>query len=300
MRQQYDSCRICPKECGVNRNLQRTGHCKSGARIKAARAALHFWEEPCISGDSGSGTVFFSGCNLHCIFCQNRPISDASIGAEISEQRLSEIFLELQLKGAENINLVTPGHYIVSIIPAIKKARKAGLNIPVVYNTGAYEKTDAIQLLDGYVDVYLPDLKYMDSNLSGKYSGAPDYFHFAKRAIHEMVKQVGRPKFDKQGRIIKGVIVRHLMLPGCLKDSKNIIRYLHEAYKNNIYISIMNQYTPMEQAQGIDELGRKVTEEEYGQLIKYALSIGIENGYIQEGETAEESFIPDFNCMGIL
>lgn len=303
-------CTLCPRECHVNRDAGQTGYCGQTSDIAAARAALHMWEEPCISGTNGSGTVFFNGCNLHCIFCQNHVISrtvNTQNGTNnvISVQRLSEIYLELQEKGAHNINLVTPTHYVPQLIEAIKLAKKNGLNIPIVYNTSSYEKVEILKLLEGYVDIYLPDLKYFSSDISRRYSNAQDYFKYASDAIAEMYRQVGEPVFDsdldinESALMKKGVIVRHLTLPGCMEDSKHILSYLYQTYGNSIYISIMNQYTPMPQVSDIPELNRKVTTKEYDALIDYALSIGIENAFIQEGDTADESFIPSFNGEGI-
>ena len=218
-------CKLCPRECNVDRGLGKTGFCKVPNHIKVARAALHFWEEPCISGDEGSGTVFFSGCNLRCVYCQNRKIAEGVYGKNITVDRLAAIFLELQEKGANNINLVTPSHYVLQIIKALEMAKEQGLTLPVVYNSSAYEKVETLKLLEGYVDVYLPDFKYMDRRLSGKYSKAEDYSVVAKRAIFEMVRQVGAPCFDDRGILQKGVIVRHLVLPGYTQDSKKIIKY---------------------------------------------------------------------------
>lgn len=267
----------------------------------AARAALHFWEEPCISGTKGSGTVFFSGCNLRCIFCQNYEIALGKWGKEISLNRLADIFLELQAAGAHNINLVTPTHYIPQIRCALIKAKTMGLTLPIVYNTGSYEKVSSLRLLEGLVDIYLPDLKYFSSTLSLSYSHAADYFEVATAAITEMFRQVGKPQFDNQtGLLKKGIIVRHLLLPGQTKDSKKILRYLHETYRNDIYVSIMNQYTPLPQVASIPELNRKITAEEYAKVLRFAEALGIEQGFLQEGDTADESFIPPFNYEGII
>jgi len=276
--------------------------CGQTAELKVARAALHFWEEPCISGENGSGTVFFSGCSLHCVFCQNEPIANGTVGKLISVDRLVQIFLELQQQGANNINLVTPGHYIPQIKEALLLAKAQGLTIPVVYNTSSYESVEALRSLEGLIDIYLPDFKYMSAELSGKYSHAADYADVAKAAIAEMVRQTGNPVFDEAGEdglIKKGTIVRHLTLPGGMEDSKAILQYLHETYGNRIYISIMNQFTPLDNVADYPELNRKITEEEYDELIDYAIDLGIEQGFIQEGETAEESFIPDFGCQGV-
>lgn len=289
-----NNCSLCPRECFVDRRVK-AGVCGSTYRIKVARAALHMWEEPCISGDRGSGTVFFSGCPLHCVYCQNRKISDGSVGKELSVAELADTFIDLQNKGAHNINLVTPTHYIHQIREAIIMAKKSGLIIPIVYNTGGYEKVESLKLLSGLVDIYLPDLKYFSMEVARKYSNAPNYFEVALKAINEMYEQVGVATFDEEGLMTKGVIVRHLLLPGLLEDSKKIIKEVYEIFGDNVYLSIMNQYTPM---QGIGEkfpeLADKVSEEDYDALVDYAIEIGVENGFIQEGETASESFIPDF------
>ena len=297
-----EKCTLCPRNCFVNRKLGEKGICGQTSTLKVARAALHFWEEPCISGEKGSGAVFFSGCALHCVFCQNQEIANGSVGKEISKERLSEIFLELQEKGANNINLVTPGHFMPQIVPAIERARNQGLNLPIVYNTSSYENVDTIRKLEGIVDIYLPDFKYMSSSLSEKYAHAPDYGEVAKKVVAEMVRQTGEASFyEKEGQELmqRGVIVRHLILPGCMEDSKNIIRYLYETYGDTIYLSIMNQFTPLKNVEKYPELNRKLTEDEYDEVVDFAIALGVENGFIQEGETAEESFIPDFNCEGV-
>ena len=278
-----------------------SGYCGQTASIVAARAALHYWEEPCLSGENGSGAVFFSGCNMRCVFCQNYHIAHSQTGKEISPERLADIFLELQEKKAHNINLVTPTHYVPQIIYALERAKSRGLSIPVVYNTSGYEKVDTLKALEGLIDIYLPDLKYHDSRLSRKYSNAPDYFAVASAAIREMVRQTGTPVFinGEDSLMLKGVIVRHLLLPGCENDSRYLLQYLHATYGNRIYISIMNQYTPLPQIASFPELNRKITDEEYEAMVDYAIEIGIENGFIQEGETASESFIPSFDCEGV-
>ena len=298
---ELSDCTLCPRECHVNRNAGEIGYCGQPAALMAARAALHFWEEPCLSGANGSGAVFFSGCNLRCVYCQNYEIAHGLSGREITVSRLSDIFLELQEKGAHNVNLVTPTHFVPQIITALETAKKQGLSIPIVYNTSAYEKTDTLKRLSGLVDIYLPDLKYFDSTLSSRYSHASDYFETAAAAISEMVRQTGAPVFtgDADSLMQKGVIVRHLLLPGCEQDTRRILHYLHSTYKNDIYISIMNQYTPLSQVADIPQLNRKISSREYEKIIDYAISIGIENGFIQEGETALESYIPPFDCEGI-
>ncbi|MBQ6697034.1 MAG: radical SAM protein [Lachnospiraceae bacterium] len=294
------NCILCPRKCGANRLVGQTGYCGATDQIVVARAALHMWEEPCISGSVGSGTVFFGGCNLKCVFCQNHSIAIGNCGKEIPLSRLAKIFLELQAKGAANINLVTPTHYIPQIRDALLFAKEQGLTIPIVYNSGGYESAEALRLLKGLVDIYLPDFKYVSSQLSRQYSHAIDYFEQASFALAEMYAQVGTPLFDDQtGMMKRGMIVRHLLLPGQTKDSKKVLRYLHETYGNNIYISIMNQYTPLPQVAAIPELNRKVTSEEYDRVVNFALRLGIENAFIQEGETAEESFIPPFDMEGV-
>ena len=295
-------CDLCPRKCLVDRKKGEKGICGQTENLKVARAALHFWEEPCISGDAGSGAVFFSGCPLHCVFCQNENIANGTVGKEISLERLVDIFLELQEKGANNINLVTPGHFVPQIVKALDQAKKEGLTLPVVYNTSSYETVDTIRMLDGYVDIYLPDFKYMSPVLSKKYSHAPDYAQVAKAVIAEMVRQTGKAVFvngDEDNLILRGTIVRHLTLPGCMEDSMQILKYLHETYGDTIYISIMNQFTPLSNLEKYPELNRKITDEEYKALVDYAIEIGIENGFIQEGDTAEESFIPAFDCEGV-
>ena len=295
-----ENCKICPRNCGVNRMEGKLGFCQSTEKIKVARAALHFWEEPCISGKYGSGAVFFSGCSMGCVFCQNESISHGGAGKEISLEYLAEIFLRLQdEKKAQNINLVTPTHYVPQIVEALIYAKKNGLIIPVVYNSSAYEKAETLKMMEGLIDIYLPDFKYMDGTIAKKYSHAEDYDFWAKQAIAEMVRQVPDIKFDEAGMMKRGVIVRHLILPGCRKDSKKILYYLRQTYGDKIFISLMNQYTPVNKLQKYPELRRKVTKREYEWVIQYALEIGVENGFIQEGDTAKESFIPPFNGEGV-
>ena len=300
-----NKCNLCPRNCSVDREADKIGYCGQTNKVYVARAALHMWEEPCISGKEGSGTVFFCGCTLRCIFCQNHEIAlgkkknEEVIGKEITVERLKEIFLELQAKKANNINLVTGTHYIPQIAEALRKAKAEGLTIPIVYNTSGYEKKESLRLLEGLVDIYLPDMKYVSKELSKEYSHAEDYFEVAKEAIEEMVRQVGEADFDERGYMKNGVIVRHLVLPGSTKDSKAVVEYLWNTYGNRIYISIMNQYTPMEQIKNHPLLSRKVTKREYAKVVDYALNLGWENAFIQEGETAEESFIPGFDGLGV-
>lgn len=277
-----DYCNLCPQNCRVNRELGNKGACGETDQIRVARASLHMWEEPPITGKNGSGTVFFSGCPLHCCFCQNNNISDGTNGRVVTTDELCSIFLHLQEKGAENINLVTPTHFVPKIRAALIKAKQEGLTIPIVYNTSAYESENTIRYLNGLVDIYLPDLKYRSSELSKKYSNAPDYFEVATKAIAEMYRQVGG-----------NLIVRHLVLPGCTEDSKEVIKYLWETYGDNITLSIMSQYTPMP-ACPYPELQRKLTAEEYDEVVDFAAELGITKAFTQEGEAADESFIPDF------
>ncbi len=309
-------CRLCPRACGVDRK-QMAGYCGMTGKIKAARAALHMWEEPVLSGRKGSGAIFFTGCPLGCVFCQNRRIALGQQGKEISAGRLVEIFFELKEKGANNINLVTPTHFIPEIREALLTARAEGLRLPVVYNTGSYETVESLKMLDGLVDIYLPDFKYYESATARRYANAPDYPKVARAAIREMVRQTGSMKFvretgpeeetdydgDEEGILMKrGVIVRHLLLPDMAEESKKIIGELYRTYGNDIYLSIMNQYTPVldeKTAEKYPELKRKVTEAEYDEVIDYALESGVEQAFIQEGETAGESFIPVFECEGI-
>lgn len=295
----YENCLLCPRKCGINRAAGQTGVCGVSAEIRVARAALHYWEEPCISGEKGSGAVFFSGCSLHCVFCQNREISDGKAGKIISKERLRDIFLELKAKGANNINLVTPGQYIPDIVWAVRDARRYGMELPIVYNTSGYENADELKQLEGIVDVYLPDFKYMDSALSAKYSRAKDYPSVAKQAISEMVRQQpGVVIDDATGLIQKGVIVRQLLLPGHVNDAKAILKYLHDTYQDSIYISMMSQFTPIA-LKDYPEINRTVTRREYERLIDYAIKIGITNAFIQEGNVAKDSFIPAFDCEGV-
>ena len=295
----YENCLLCPRKCGINRSTGQTGVCGVSSEIKVARAALHYWEEPCISGKRGSGAVFFSGCSLHCVFCQNREISDGKEGKVISKERLSDIFIELADKGANNINLVTPGQYIPDIVWAVNDAKSRGMKLPIIYNTSGYENVTELKLLEGIVDVYLPDFKYMDSTLSARYSRAKDYPSVAKQALSEMVRQ--QPDVvidDATGLIQKGVIVRQLLLPGHVNDAKAVLKYLYDTYHDHIYISMMSQFTPIA-LKDYPEINRTVTRREYERLVDYALKIGITNAFIQEGDVAKDSFIPAFDCEGV-
>ncbi|MBQ8603470.1 MAG: radical SAM protein [Oscillospiraceae bacterium] len=291
-------CNICPRNCNVDRSVK-PGFCSMTDTVKISRAALHMWEEPCISGEKGSGTVFFSGCNMKCVFCQNKEISTGGFGREITVDRLAEIFLELQGKGALNINLVTPTHYTLQIIDAVKLAREKGLTLPVVYNTSSYEKAETIKLLKDVVDIWLPDFKYTDNTAAARYSKAGDYVQYATAAIDEMVRQQPECIFDDNGIIQKGVIVRHLVLPGQVQAAKDAVEYLYNRYGDSIFISIMSQYTPCTDLEAYPEINRKITDGEYDEVVDYAVEIGVENGFLQEGESASESFIPPFDLTGV-
>ena len=288
-------CNLCPRKCNVDRE-KKLGYCMAPNKIVVANASLYFFEEPCISGNKGSGTIFFSYCNLKCIFCQNYEISIEHVGKEITIEKLSNICLVLQRKGALNINLVTPTCYINFIIDAIKLAKENGLKLPIVYNTSGYETVETIKLLKGTVDIYLPDIKYYSDEKAIKYSNAPNYFKIATSALQEMYNQVGKAKFNKDNIMIKGVLVRHLMLPNMKEDSKKIIEYLYNTYKDNIYISIMNQYTPMKKYK-FNELNQTIDNNSYDEVINYAYDLGVRNAYIQEGGTCDKSFIPDFKSQ---
>ena len=291
-----NNCRLCPRNCGVNRDIGELGYCGCGKDMVIARYSLHMWEEPCISGVKGSGTIFFSHCNLRCLFCQNYDISTLNKGKVVSIEEFSDICIELQKNGANNINLVTGTMYVPMIVKGIKLAKKKGLIIPVIYNTSGYDSVDTIKMLDGVVDVYLPDLKYYDDELADKYSKCRDYFKYASKAVEEMYKQVGKPIFNDNGMIRRGVIVRHLILPGNINDSKKIIKYLYYKYHDNIIISIMNQYTPIRRLE-YEELNHKIKNKDYDEVINYAYDLGIRNAYIQEGDTQKTSFIPDFSVF---
>lgn len=312
-----DECKLCNRNCKVNRNNSEFGFCKASNKVMLAKASLHLWEEPPISQGNGSGTVFFSHCNLNCVFCQNYHISQginqnlnnakiknsncesSIIGAEISIERLSEIFLELQKKGANNINLVTPTHYVPQIIDALKIAKKNNLTIPILYNTNSYDSLETIKSLDGYIDVYLPDFKYFNDKYAIKYSNAKDYYSNVTEIIDEMVRQAGKPVFNEAGLIVRGVIIRHLMLPSLLFDSKKVIDYIYNKYGDNVYISLMNQYVPMFKACNYPEINKPLNPKHYDSLINYALDLGIKNGFIQDEGANISDFIPEFNLEGV-
>lgn len=292
------NCRLCPRNCGVNRLAGERGACGMGAEITASRAALHQWEEPCISGTRGSGTVFFSGCSLHCCFCQNEPISRGLAGKTISAGRLCDIFFELKAQGAHNINLVTPTHFIPQITEALRAAKEKGLGLPVICNCGGYENVETLRIWDGLIDIYLPDLKFYAKSAARTMCGAPDYFAKACAALAEMFRQTGVPVFDEDGLMKKGMIVRHLMLPGYLFDTRRILSYLCDTYGNNIYISLMNQYTPPvpDRKNAPDH---PLRTDHYESMVQYLMDRGQENAYVQESGTDSESFIPPFDLTGI-
>lgn len=292
-------CELCPRKCHANRLSGNKGFCGADNTIHIARAALHFWEEPCISGEEGSGTVFFTGCTMKCIFCQNKEISRGMCGKEISTERLSEIFLELKEKKANNINLVTPMHYAPFIMDALDLSRQNGLDLPIVWNTGGWENEDMVKAVKDYADIWLTDFKYYDNSLAEKFSSAPKYFETADKALKAMVSQTGNPVFSQNGIMEKGVIVRHLILPEHTDDSKKVLEYLYNTYGDRIWISIMNQYTPLCNDERYPELSRKVSDEEYDDVINYAIDLGITNAFVQEGGTVSESFIPPFDLEGV-
>ncbi|MBR4763309.1 MAG: 4Fe-4S cluster-binding domain-containing protein [Lachnospiraceae bacterium] len=304
-------CTLCPRSCRVNRLAGRIGYCNVTADLFAARAALYYHEEPVISGSRGSGAVFFAGCNMGCVFCQNYAIAKAMTGTQLSSGRLTEIFLSLQEQGAHNINLITAEHFLPQVIRSLRDAKDQGLTLPVVYNTGTYERVEAIQALEGLVDVWLPDFKYISPRLSLAYSHTPDYFQYASKALQEMVRQCPEPLFSDGSHtldapddaddplMVRGVLVRHLVLPGSTQDSMDILKYLHDTYGDQIFISIMNQYTPMPQVKDDPDLGRKLSSEEYEKVVDYAISLGITNGFIQEEGTASRRYIPAFDGTGI-
>jgi putative pyruvate formate lyase activating enzyme len=294
MNTNLSNCTLCPRNCGINRNTGLIGYCGAGSTMKVAKIMLHQWEEPCISGSKGSGAVFFSNCNLKCIYCQNHLISQKGIGNDMSVSSLCDNLLSLQKQGAHNINLVTPTHYVPQIIEAVLLAKSQGLILPIIYNCSGYENLETIKLLKGIVDVYLPDIKYSSDKYAVKYSNAPNYFNHAKIAIEEMFNQVGKAEFDECGIIKKGMIIRHLMLPGLLFDSKKIMDYIYSTFGDSVFISIMNQYTPVNKAHEFVELSKPLNPKHYDSLIDYALSIGIQNAFIQDSGTSSEAFIPDF------
>ncbi len=291
-------CNLCPRECGACRAEGRTGYCRADDRIFVARAALHMWEEPCISGEHGSGTVFFAGCSLRCVYCQNQQIMTGMTGKQVTSGQLAEIFLNLQAAGAANINLVTPDHYVTAVAEAVLTAKEQGLALPVVYNCSGYARPAVIRALRGIVDVFLTDFKYMDTVLAARYSHAPDYPDRVKEALAEMVDITQEPRFDEKGMMTGGVIVRHLLLPGHKQNARDVIRYVYETYGDRVYLSLMNQFTPFDRLRDDPQyhgLCRRVTKREYDAVVDYAIELGVNNAFIQEGDTARESFIPPFD-----
>lgn len=292
-------CHLCPRDCGVDRIAGARGYCGCGAELRVARAALHFWEEPCLSGSSGSGAVFFSGCSLRCVFCQNHTISAGNAGKIVPPERLAQIFFELQAAGAHNINLVTATHFAPLVAYALQEAKAQGLRLPVVYNCGGYEHVETLRLFEGLVDIYLPDLKFHSAAPAGRYANAPDYFRVAAAAIAEMRRQTGPPLYDEANMLRRGVLVRHLVLPGQEADSRRVLRYLAQRYGDEIYISLMSQYTPRQSCAAYPELRQRLPAASYAALVDYVAGLGMENVYIQEGESAAESFIPSFDGTGV-
>lgn len=290
-----DNCTLCPHNCKVNRLEGKKGRCKCDNTLKISLASLHMFEEPCISGINGSGTIFFTNCNLNCIYCQNYEISQGGKGKEITIQNLADIFIKQQEKGAHNINLVTPTMYVYQIIEAIKLARKTGLKIPIIYNSNGYENVETIKMLNGCIDVYLPDLKYYTNELSKKYSNVDNYFEVATNAIKEMYSQVGNAVFDDNGIIQKGVIIRHLVLPNHIQNTKNILKWINENLPKDIYVSVMAQYFPTYKAKSDSLINRKLNKKEYKEVLNYLYSLDLQNGYIQELGSHEEEYVPDFN-----
>lgn len=295
-----ECCTLCPRNCGVNRLLGERGYCHGTVSLSVARAALHMWEEPCLSGKEGAGTVFFTGCNLRCIYCQNYEIAEGEHGAVITPQRLAEIFLELQRKKANNIDLVTPTHYTPVIAEAITNAKKQGLTIPVVYNCGGYESVETLRHLEGLVDIWMPDMKYGENELAKSLSGAGDYVERSREALAEMVRQQPAVIFDDRNMMKKGVLVRHLVLPGHLKNSRSVLEWLWDNYHNQIWLSLMSQYTPLRKFPGHSELDRSLTKREYERITAFAGELGFVNAYVQEPGVDKNSFIPAFDLSGVL
>lgn len=296
---ELNNCNLCIRKCNINRNSGKVGLCNSTSELVVARASLHFWEEPCISGKNGSGTVFFSNCNLKCVFCQNHIISHSGNGKKITSKRLSEIFLELQNKGANNINLVTPTHFVPQIIESLELAKREGLTLPILYNTNSYDSLGTIKSLKGYIDVYLPDFKYFDDKYAIKYSKAPSYAENALAIIKEMLSQVGPIKFNQHGLVNKGVIIRHLLLPGLLFDSKKVIDTIYNNFQNDVFISLMNQYIPMNSAHNYPEINKPLNPKAYDSIINYALNLGVTNGFIQDDGSNALDYVPSFDNEGV-
>ena len=295
----YKNCSICPRNCRIDRTKGQIGYCQSGHEIKAALASVHMWEEPPISGSCGSGTIFFSGCNLRCVFCQNYTISSENSGKTISTERLSEIMLEQQARGVHNINLVTATHFIPSIVKAVQKAKNNGLKIPIVYNTGGYEKVESIKMLEGTVDIYLPDIKYFSSELSLKYSGASDYFSYASEAVLEMYRQTGNNIYDDNGIMKSGVIIRHMIMPSHREDSYKVLDWIRDNIGTEACVSLLSQYTPAYNAEKYKEINRKLMSLEYTRVIEHFFDIGLKNGFMQEKSSAESKYTPIFDLSGL-
>lgn len=291
-------CTLCPRKCGANR-LKSKGYCLGQSKARLALVSKHFWEEPSISGTKGSGTVFFSGCNMRCVFCQNHDISHTGYGIEVTDERLAEIFIEQQERGVHNINLVSGGHFAVNIANALITANKNGLKIPVVYNSNGYESVNTLKMLDGLIDIYIPDIKYFDDAYALKYSSAPNYFKVALEAVKEMYRQTGKNVFDNDGIMQKGVIIRHLVLPGLKNDSKRIMDAIKENFGNDVYVSVMSQYTPVFKADEFKEINRRITTYEYETVTEYFLDIGLKNGYMQKRTSASSDYTPKFDLSGI-
>ena len=291
MNKELECCTICPHNCKINRT-KNPGRCKSTDKIKIALYSIHNFEEPCISGENGSGTIFFSNCNMNCVFCQNYEISQLGRGKEITIEELANIMIKQQERNVQNINLVTPTSYALHIVEAIKIARKKGLKIPIVYNTNGYESVETLKLLEGYVDIYLPDLKYYYDDLAKKYSKVDNYFQIATKAIQEMYRQVGAPVLDENGVMKKGLMIRHLILPNEVQNSKKVLKWVKENIDSNVYVSIMAQYFPTYKAKEIPEIARKITKEEYEKVENYLYELDLENGYIQELGEHEEEYVP--------
>lgn len=294
-----EKCKLCPRNCGKNRQKGEKGVCSVTDEIMLARAALHFWEEPCISGSVGSGTVFFSGCPLRCVYCQNSAVASAESAKKVTPDRLARIFVELQNKGAANINLVTPDHYVPQIIGALVSARADGLNLPVVYNTSSYVMPHTVDMMKDHADIYLADYKYHSADVAARYSHAADYPVAARAAIARMTAQCGSCEFDSDGMMRRGVIVRHLVLPGHVAEAKRALRYIYETYGDSVYISIMSQFTPCTDLDAYPEINRRLTAAEYDRVIDFAVKIGVKNAFVQDGKAASESFIPMFDYEGV-
>ena len=299
MLEKLQRCTLCPHNCNVDRLSGKLGRCRSGKNVKLALVSIHKYEEPCISGGNGSGTIFFTNCNFNCVFCQNYEISQQGLGKEITVEELADIFIKQQRRGADNINLVTPVMYVYHIIEAIKLAKQQGLSIPFIYNSNGYENIETLKLLKGYIDIYLPDFKYYNNELAKKYSNIDNYFEITTNAIQEMYNQVGSPKFDEKGLIKSGVIIRHLVLPNYIENTKHVLKWIKENMEKDIYVSIMAQYFPTYKAKEIDKLNRKINREEYKKVEKYLYTLNIENGYIQELGKHEEEYVPNFKTLEI-